>query len=1016
MVIGERAITLAEQFYDWDHRLRGYDVWPYPVSPEPMFVPFNPWIDTQPVADDTRSHTLLSWVTEKVKHAVTGQSQPEQHFEPLDDKEYVPELYLPLGDIVELQLSLPAGVEYPRTRFEQLLGNLKGLHYPLSFELIANAEIIVVQLSCREADAPLLTAHLTAFFPEVVVTSERHFLARHLYDADIGVSLVNFGLDRETAVSLPSQTPDRIDSLATVISALSLCEDEEVLVLQFLMAPVRAPWATALTYAVQTPDGSPFFADAPGITKAAMEKTRQPLFGAVLRICAISHYEDRRQQLLRQLGAALSQFNVDRVQGLIPLTNDDYPDDVHLDDIVNRRTHRSGMLLSAPELTGFVHLPLSSVVSPKLIRPSQKTKEAPRNARGHAFVLGTNDHRGLAQAVSLSLQQRMRHSYIVGASGTGKSTLLLNLIRQDMAAGHGVALLDPHGDLVDDVLQHVPEGRIEDVVLLDPADEAYPVGLNIFDARSEAEKTLLASDLVAVFRRLSTSWGDQMNAILANSIIAMLEHEEGGTLLTLRRFLVENAFRRQYLKRVKDDEVRYYWEKEYPLLRGKPHAPVLTRLDTFLRSKLIRHMVAQPKNNVDFSVVMDERKIFLARLSHGAIGEENAHLLGTLLVTTLNQAAQRRQAISREDREPFFVYIDEFQNFVTPTMESILSGSRKFNMALTLAHQDLRQLASRSQDVAHSVLSNPSTRICFRCGDSDAVTLARGFSSFDAEDLQRLGIGQAIVRLEQSQYDCNLTVAPPPESPVGGADRAAAIIERSQQRYGTPLAEVQDLLVVESPASPVEDEKSQPTESARAETSKPKEKPSAEARRKAPPGPVQAPEAPAQGGRGGSHHRYLQSLVKKLALERGFKVEVEAPVLGRHGHIDVLLSSGNVKIACEVSVSTPSEYELQNVNKCLSAGVDHVVILGYEKHKHATLAKYIKDRVEPDALKKLHILLPDTFLEFLDTFVANSQSAPKTVRGYKVKVNYKETSKAEQKQKQAAIAKLIVDSMRRMNG
>ena len=1018
MPFTDQSESLTEQFYAWDYRLRGYDLWPYPVSPEPVFAPFEPRLSQAAVVDDTRRHTVLSRLAASVKAAFSdstpASSASHQPEEPADEL-FVPDLYVPTGEIVEYQIALPAGVEYPPARFEQLLQNLKGLHSPISIELIGGAHQVVVQLSCRENDAAPLLQQLEALFPDAIITSERDYLERQLSASGEHSLAVDFGLEQSCLNSLTSASRQTVDPLATVIAALAACTEDEVLVLQFLIAPTKAPWAQALTQAIKLPDGSPLFAGAPELVKQAAEKTNQPLFGTVLRICAQSRDPERRESLLRQLGGALSQFNNDRVQGLIPLENDGYPDDIHLQDFIYRHTHRSGMLLNSSEVVAFGHLPQLSVTNPKLVRRSQKTKELPRIARGHDFPIGTNTHRGDSQTVTLSAEHRSRHSYVVGASGTGKSTLLLNMIRRDMAAGRGIALLDPHGDLVDDVLRQVPEHRLDDVVLLDPADEDYPIGLNILDARSDAEKTLLASDLVAVFRRLATSWGDQMNAVLANGIIAILEHEDGGTLMTLRRFLVDEAFRRDYLRSVLDDEVRFYWEKEYSLLRGKPQAPVLTRLDTFLRSKLIRHMVGQPENRIDFSTLMDQDKIFLAKLSHGAIGEENAHLLGTLLVTAINQAAQRRQLIDRSQRQPYFLYIDEFQNFVTPTMESILSGSRKFNLALTLAHQDLRQLSSRDRDVSHSVLSNPCTRICFRCGDADAAVLARGFSSFYAEDLQSLGTGQAVVRIEQAQYDCNVDVDPPPSDLPESAQRIDRIVELVRERFATPKADVEEYLAqsfgrpAESPprkAPPARDRRPEAPASTKPEDDRP-----AEAQRTASQVPPTDSRAP---GRGGSHHRYLQSLVKKLALERGFHAEVEAPVLGRHGFVDVLLTKGEQRIACEISVSTPIEYELKNLEKCLAANIDQIVVLGHEKGKLRRLENVANEQMSADATKKIHFCLPEEFLVFLDTLAANTQQPSKTVRGYKVNVQYQKTTKAEQKQKQAAIAKLIVDSMRRM--
>jgi hypothetical protein len=202
------------------------------------------------------------------------------------------------------------------------------------------------------------------------------------------------------------------------------------------------------------------------------------------------------------------------------------------------------------------------------------------------------------------------------------------MITQDIAAGHGVAVLDPHGDLIDDIVIRIPEHRTSDVILLDPADEEFPVGFNVLSAHSELEKTLLSSDLVAVFRRLSTSFGDQMVAVLGNAVLAFLESSEGGTLIDLRRFLLDKAFRTKFLETVADEHVRSYWKDEYPLLKGGAHASILTRLNTFLLPKVIRHMVAQKQDRLGMRAIMDGQKILLAKLSQVAIGEDNSHLLG----------------------------------------------------------------------------------------------------------------------------------------------------------------------------------------------------------------------------------------------------------------------------------------------------------------------------------------------------------------------------------------------------
>ncbi len=578
------------------------------------------------------------------------------------------------------------------------------------------------------------------------------------------------------------------------------------------------------------------------------------------------------------------------------------------------------------------------------------------------LVLGENVHAGAATSVTLSAEQRIQHAHVIGASGTGKSTLLLNMIVQDIEKGAGVAVLDPHGDLVEQVLGYVPEERLDNVILLDPADEEYPLGFNILSAHTTLEKNLLASDLVAVFRRLSTSWGDQMTSVLGNAVLAFLESEEGGTLAELRRFLVEPEFRRAFLQSVRDREVLYYWEKQYPLLTGKPQAPVLTRLDTFLRPKPIRHMVAQRENRLDFGAIMNQGKIFLAKLAQGLMGEENAYLLGSLLVSKFHLLAMSRQELAQAERRPFYLYIDEFQNFVTPSMASILAGARKYRLGLVLAHQDLRQV-SRDPDVLSAVLSNPYTRVCFRVGDADARRLEEGFSFFDAKDLQNLGLGQAICRIERADYDFNLRTLPLPAVELSLArERRDRIIAGSRERYATPREQVEALAGRESELPPLAER----PERSRPRRAEPRPEPAVAQPPEAVPLGTVAPSLP---GRGGPQHKYLQSLVGRLAEERGFRVTVEKTVLGGHGHIDVALERGGCSVACEVCVTTRVAHEVQNLTKCLAAGFDYAVLVCSNERTLST-ARSALAGTDPE---RLRFVLPDGLIALLDELTAPAE-------------------------------------------
>lgn len=788
--------TLTEQltanFYMWERRGRGWQVWDYPVEIEPHYQPFFHNIPSRPAvqADDGRKDTLLSSL-------VGSLFSKGEEKEPLPTPELtydeLPPAYIDDSDLKEIRISLSQDQKISSDHAERFLLNLSYCSMPLSFEIIGTRDSISVQLACRNTDLPQLKQQLQAYFPDAVLSEEESIL-KSLWKEGKDTVVVDFGLSHEFMRPLKTFRNFEPDPLIGIIGALDNLDEGEIGIFQVLFKAVRNPWAESILRSVTDGEGRAFFADSPEMLSLAKEKVSKPLFGAVIRVAAQSSSESRAWEISKALSSGLTLVANPQSNELIPLTNDYYEDLIHKEDVLRRQTHRGGMILNSDELISLVHLPSVSVRAEKLIRELKKTRPAPAISIGHQLVLGENLHQGKKTTVTLSIEQRLRHMYLIGATGTGKSTMLLKLIAQDIKNGLGIAVLDPHGDLIDLILGYVPEDRYEDVVLLDPSDVDYPVGFNILSAHSEVEKNVLSSDLVSVFKRLSTSWGDQMTSVLSNAVLAFLESEDGGTLPDLRRFLVETTYRNNFLKTVKDPDVVYYWQKEFPLLTGKPQASVLTRLNIFLRPKLIRYMVAQ-KEGINLEDIMNNKKIFLAKLSQGLIGEENAYLLGTLIVSKLQQVAMARQARKQSERENFFLYIDEFHNFITPSMASILSGARKYNLGLILAHQELRQLWNRDTEVANSVISNPYTRICFRLGDFDAHKLESGLSSYQAKDLQNLGIGEAVCRIERTDYDFNLKTFPPEDvDPDVARKRHADLIDLSRSKYSLSKEEVEELL------------------------------------------------------------------------------------------------------------------------------------------------------------------------------------------------------------------------------
>ena len=978
-----RAEELADHFYEWERRGRGWHVSEQPVPVEPHFHPFLFHTPLRPAVDDGRKPTFLSAMFERLL-ARLGCDTPETAlsgslplslsapFHGAAPDARLPMLVAPRNALTELQLLLPPDLAVSKKTFQQFLQSVAHCAHATSFEVVGTRESVITQLAVDADDASTVRQQFEAHFPEAVIIPQDGFLEKKWGVAGPARAVVECGLSREFMIPIQCHENFGNDPLIAVIGALSNLEKGEAGAFQVTFRATRNPWAESIARSVTTSTGEPFFANAPELVGQAARKISLPLYAAVIRIAARADGEARLIRILKDLAGSLTQFADPIGNELIPLRNDGYGDADHEVDLLRRQSRRSGMLLNGDELASLVHLPSASVRSEKLARATRKTKAAPDLSLNHGLLLGENVHDGEARIVSLAPAQRVRHMHVVGASGTGKSTFLLNMILQDIDSGEGVAVLDPHGDLIDQILARIPESRIEDVILIDPADEEFPVGFNILSAHSTLEKNLLASDLVSVFQRLSTSWGDQMTSVLGNAVLAILESKRGGTLSDLRRFLIEPGFRAEFLKTVDDSEVVYYWTKEFPLLSGRPQASILTRLDTFLRPKPIRHMVVQKENRLDFASIMNSKKIFLAKLAQGLIGVENSYLLGSLLVSKFHQLAMGRQDVAESGRQSFWLYIDEFQNFITPSMAAILSGARKYKLGLVLAHQELQQLQSRDADVASAVLSNAYTRVCFRLGDADAGKLADGFSSFDAGDLQSLGTGEAICRIERSAFDFNLAI-PPAVAEEGeiSEERASRIIDLSRAKNAARRADVEAALRRDMGEEP---------------TTVPKPNPHVGASEIEMPNDADAlaPAKPAIPGKGGQQHKFLQSLIKQWAENIGFRATIEEAIPGGKGSVDVALARGLLSIACEISVTSTVEYELGNLAKCLAAGYGFVLMIGTDDGRLKKLRAAAAVALDADSMKRARFLMPTEAFAFVQG-LENVGGAAQT-RGYDVEV------------------------------
>ncbi|MBN1779449.1 MAG: type IV secretion system DNA-binding domain-containing protein [Candidatus Buchananbacteria bacterium] len=383
---------------------------------------------------------------------------------------------------------------------------------------------------------------------------------------------------------------------------------------------------------------------------------------------------------------------------------------------------------------------------------------------------------------------RRRHTYVIGKTGMGKSTLMENMIIQDIRNGEGVALVDPHGDFAEKILDFIPSERINDIVYFNPSDTAYPIAFNVMEAVSEEHKHLVASGLIGVFKKLwADSWGPRLEYILRNTILALLDYP-GSTLLGVNRMFVDKIYRNKVISKIKDPVVKAFWIDEYSKYSAQfateAVASIQNKIGQFLSTALIRNVVGQVKSTIDIREIMDKQKILIMNLSKGRIGEDASSLLGAMMITKIQLAAMSRIDIPEKDRKDLYLYVDEFQNFATESFAAILSEARKYRLNLIIGHQYIEQL---SEEVAAAVFGNVGTIICFRVGSADAEAMAVEFAPyFEEEDLVNLAKYDVYMKLMIDGVASNpfsATTLPPLAEQITPTGSVEKIIRVSRERY-----------------------------------------------------------------------------------------------------------------------------------------------------------------------------------------------------------------------------------------
>ena len=542
------------------------------------------------------------------------------------------------------------------------------------------------------------------------------------------------------------------------------------------------------------------------IVKKLEEKASRPGYEANIRIVTSSAIPGNAQVHMRNLLASFLQYNMPPFNGIRIKKRD--KDDILKDYIFRVFRDHSNCILNTEEVTSLWHLPTPYIETPNIKWLVSKKAPPPVNLPKEGLLLGRSIYRGLETPVHIERDDRRRHMYIIGRTGSGKTEIMKYMSVQDIKNGEGLCVIDPHGDFIEDILPHIPKERAEDVILFEPFDMERPMGLNMLQVDSEEQKDFAVQEMISIFYKLVTDpsmLGPMFEHNMRNAMLTLMADEQHpGTITDIPRIFTDTAFQKYKLSKVKDPVVRLFWEKEMAKTsdfhKSEMLGYLISKVGRFVENAMMRNIVGQSKSAFNFREVMDKRKILLINLAKGKVGEINAKLLGLIIVSKLQMAALSRADVREDKRPDFYLYVDEFQNFITDAFSSILSEARKYHLNLIIAHQYLGQLEQQagaqgagSKDLRDAVFGNAGTMVCFRIGAEDSEVMAKEFKpTFNEFDLVNVDRYNAYLKLMvHGTASKPFNMATYPLLRNGNDELAKSIRQLSRLKYGRPRAEVE---------------------------------------------------------------------------------------------------------------------------------------------------------------------------------------------------------------------------------
>ncbi len=699
---------------------------------------------------------------------------------------------------VVLRILVPKNNEKTPLAAEQMFSAIHGIYRAenpyqeyISFEIAARDKYIYFYVCTPTHLKDFVTGQIYAQYPTAEINEVDDYTleeAEHVNSGSAKVAGTEISLTNNDVFPIKSFLNFEVDPLSAITSVLSKIERDEQIWMQIMVKPVPDDWqskgmkhikavksgtvkgknlseifwgtvARSLSAIFTTIMTGTTPESARGVKaeetklsgteeaglKGIETKVTKLGFGTKIRLLSVAPNENTARAKITEIVSAFKQFNLLNMNGFKSGSLNTSP--TAWADYAHRLFIDEGYVLNTEELASIYHLPSITVATPNIVWAGSKKGEPPANLPieenvdpQDLTIFGQTDFRHLKHKFGIKIPDRRYHMYVIGKTGTGKSTLLENMAIDDIREGRGIAVVDPHGDLINHIIEYIPEERIKDVVIFSPADRNYPVAFNPLENVDPDLKNIIASGVVGIFKKIfGESWGPRLEYILRNTVLALLD-VPNSTMLGVTRLLVDKSYRDKVVTQITDPVIKDFFVNEYeqydPKFRTEAIAPIQNKVGQFLSSSTIRNIIGQPKSTINIEEIMNTGKIFLVNLSTGEIGEDASALLGSLMITKIQLTAMRRASIKEEDRRDFYLYVDEFQNFATESFATILSEARKYHLNLIMAHQYVAQMIEPVRD---AVIGNVGTIITFRVGSPDADFLQSEFMPiFEANDLINL--------------------------------------------------------------------------------------------------------------------------------------------------------------------------------------------------------------------------------------------------------------------------------------